>query len=225
MSSTTRAEGLRQALETKILSGELKPGTRLDEQSLAKEYKISRTPVREALRQLGSSGLVEMRSRQTPTVVIITVQKLIQIFEVMAELEGLCARLAARRITLDQRAALLQSQEDLKSALELGNPARFYEVNRKFHEIIYEAASSEFLAEQTLSLRNRVSPYRRYVTVQPGRMNATIAEHQAVIDGIVAGDSDAAAVAMRQHVNLLGDNLADLIAHLPVEMMDYGHAR
>ncbi|MBX3582929.1 MAG: GntR family transcriptional regulator [Rhizobiaceae bacterium] len=220
MAAITRAEDLKQTLETKILSGELLPGTRLDEQGLAHQFNISRTPVREALRQLGSSGLVDMRSRQTPIVAIITVQKLIQMFEVMAELEGLCARLATRRITSQQRSQLLRSQDDLKESLKTDEPMRFYEVNREFHEVIYEAASSEFLAEQTRNLRNRVSPYRRHVTAQPGRMIATIAEHQAVIDAMSIGDSDAAATAMRRHVNLLGDSLADLIAHLPSDMIE-----
>lgn len=215
--SATRAEDLKQILETQILSGELPPGSRLDEQGLAMRHQVSRTPVREALRHLASSGLVDMRSRQTPTVAALTIPKLVQMFEVMAELEGLCARLATRRITADQLHSLHQSHEQLKQALGQGEPMTFYEVNRQFHEMIYEAAENEYLAGQTRALRNRVAPYRRHVTYRPGRMASTIAEHQAVITAIVQGDVEAAGRAMRDHVNLLGNNLADFVATLPRE--------
>ncbi|SLN75480.1 GntR family transcriptional regulator [Oceanibacterium hippocampi] len=216
--TATRADDLRRALEREILSGELAPGMRLDEQTLAIRHKVSRTPVREALRQLASSGLVEMRSRQTPIVATLTIPKLIQMFEVMAELEGLCTRLATRRMTVPQRKALLDIHKRLIAALEKNEPAKFYEINREFHHLIYEAAESEFLAEQTNQIRNRVGPYRRHVTYRPGRMAATIHEHQLVIDAILAGDAEAAGKAMRDHVNLLGENLTDFIASLPIEV-------
>lgn len=216
----TRTDKLRETLESKILTGELPPGMRLDEKKLAEEFNVSRTPVREALRQLQAIGLVDIRSRQTPVVSAMTIQKLIQMFEVMAELEGLCARLATRRITIDQCNTLLDTHGRLKEALASGSPVEFYEINRDFHEIIYEAASSDFLAEQTRALRNRVAPYRRHVTYQPGRMASTIEEHQAVIDAIVRGDAESAGTAMRNHVNLLGDNLTDFIARLPQDLMD-----
>ena len=211
----TRADDLCRILEQQILEGELPPGFRLDEQNLAQRHNVSRTPVREALRQLASSGLVEMRSRQTPIVATLTIPTLIQMFQVMAELEGLCARLATRRITPEQLAALEASHVRLLNALEKSDPNTFYEINREFHELIYEAAESAFLADQTRMLRNRVAPYRRHVTFRPGRMSSTISEHRAVIDAIGRGDLEAAGRAMRDHVNLLGDNLVDFIASLP----------
>ncbi len=216
--SATRADDLRHILEQQILSGELAPGVRLDEQTLAVRHNVSRTPVREALRQLASSGLVDMRSRHTPTVASLTLPKLIQMFEVMAELEGLCARLATRRMTSPQRKRLQEIHDRLIVALDNDEPEAFYEINREFHELIYEASESEFLAEQTNQLRNRVGPYRRHVTYRPGRMVATIHEHQLVINAILSGDADGAARAMRDHVNLLGENLTDFIATLPPEV-------
>ena len=213
--STTRAEDLCHILEQQILGGELPPGFRLDEQNLAQRHKVSRTPVREALRQLASTGLVEMRSRQTPIVATLTIPTLIQMFQVMAELEGLCARLATRRITQEQLAALEESHRRLETSLQEGDPNMFYDINREFHDLVYEAAENAFLADQTRMLRNRVAPYRRHVTFRPGRMSSTIGEHRAVIDAIAKGDADTAGRAMRDHVNLLGDNLVDFIASLP----------
>ena len=216
--STTRADDLRRILEQQILSGELPPGTRLDEQALARHHDVSRTPVREALRQLGSSGLVEMRSRQTPIVSVLTIPRLIQMFEVMAELEGLCARLATRRMTMPQRREMQEIHSRLIDSLEKNEPDKFYEINREFHELIYEASESDFLVEQTWLLRNRVAPYRRQVTYRPGRMVATIDEHQRIIDAILAGDGEMARKYMCDHVNLLGDDLADFIALIPSEV-------
>ena len=104
--SQRRAEGVRCRLETEIFSGALTPGERLDEMGLARRFGVSRTPVREALLQLSSAGLIEMRPRQGAVVAAITVQQLLQMFEVMAEMEALCARYAARRMGPDERQAL-----------------------------------------------------------------------------------------------------------------------
>jgi hypothetical protein len=101
----------------------------------------------------------------------------------------------------------------------------FYEANREFHEAIYEAANSEFISDQTLALRNRVSPYRRYITFQPGRMAATIGEHEAVMTAILDSNPLAAQQANRDHVILLGDNLTDFIASIPAETLRPSGAR
>jgi DNA-binding GntR family transcriptional regulator len=89
---------------------------------------------------------------------------------------------------------------------------RFYDVNQGFHELIYEASCSAFLAEQTRKLRNRVAAYRRRVTRMPNRVADTIREHEAVMDAIFAHDVERAHAAMRAHLTLLGDNLLDFVA-------------
>ena len=89
-------DGLVRLLEDDILNSILKPGDRLDEQSLARRFEVSRTPVREALRHLASSGLIEIRKNQGATVKRLTTAELIEMFQVMAEYEGLSARLSAR---------------------------------------------------------------------------------------------------------------------------------
>src|SRR6201988_2654936 len=95
----TRAESLREKLEGAIAAGHLEPGSRLDEQEIAQRFGVSRTPVREAFRLLAANNLVELRGRQGATVRAIKAQSLVEMFQVMAELEGLCARLAARRVS------------------------------------------------------------------------------------------------------------------------------
>lgn len=209
------AEDLRVRLEAEILSGTLAPGDRLDETKLAQRFGVSRTPVREALMQLASSGLVEMRPRHGAVVAAITVQSLLQMFEVMAELEAMCARLAARRATPDERAAIKAAHEACKRAADDDDPNAYYEVNRVFHEKLYAGAHNGYLEDSTRNLRNRLSSYRRFQLRRPGRIARSQAEHGAVVEAILAGDPEAAADAMRAHIAVQSDVFTDLISTLP----------
>ncbi len=208
----TLAEGLRQHLETAIAAGHLEPGSRLDEQEVAVRFGVSRTPVREAFRLLAAGGLVELRGRQGATVRAIGAHALIEMFQVMAELEGLCARLAARRLTPARKVKIAEIHERLKVVAGIGDIDRFYDVNQEFHEAVYEASCNVFLADQTRKLRNQVAAYRRRVTRMPNRLPDTISEHEAVMQAIFAHDAEREHSAMRDHVNLLGDDLLDFIA-------------
>jgi DNA-binding GntR family transcriptional regulator len=207
----TLAETVRQGLEAEIAAGRLEPGSRLDEQEIAAKFGVSRTPVREAFRLLAAHQLVELRGRQAATVRAIGSHTLIEMFQVMAELEGLCARLAARRITAAQRQVMIDIHEKLKAAAG-GDVDTFYDVNQEFHEAIYEASCNTFLADQTRKLRNQVAAYRRRVTRMPNRVADTLREHEAIMEAIFAHDPERAHRAMRDHLNLLGEDLLDFIA-------------
>ncbi|MFV0246098.1 MAG: GntR family transcriptional regulator [Qingshengfaniella sp.] len=215
----TRAEELRQDLERLIVEGDLKPGDRLDETEIAQRFSVSRTPVREAIKALVAKGLVEVRGRQGTVVSTLSIPMLIEMFDLMAALEGLCARLAARRATREEKDRMLGVQDRLRQAHEDNDPDAFYAINEEFHDLLYVAAHTHFLADQTIALRLRLSPYRRQVTFQPGKMRATLSEHREIIDAIEAGDSDRAMVAASEHVRLLGDHLSDFIATIPAHLL------
>jgi len=208
----TLAEGLRQKLEGAIAAGRLEPGSRLDEQEIAQHFGVSRTPVREAFRLMAANNLVELRGRQGATVRAIKAEALIEMFQVMAELEGLCARLAARRVSQAWGSEISKIHQRLVSAGEVGDIDVFYDVNQEFHEAIYEASRNAFLADQTRKLRNQVAAYRRRVTRMPNRIADTLREHEAIMQAILAHDPERAHATMRDHVNLLGDNLLDFLA-------------
>lgn len=207
----TLASSLHRRLEAEIADGTLDPGSRLDEQEIAQRFGVSRTPVREAFRLLAADRLVELRGRQGAIVRSIRVHTLIEMFQVMGELEGLCARLAARRIAPAQAARLQAIHERLIGVAGAG-PDIFYDVNQEFHEAIYEASCNAFLADQTRGLRNRVAAYRRRVTHMPNRIEDTIREHAEIMAAILARDPERAHASMRSHLTLLGDNLLDFIA-------------
>jgi DNA-binding GntR family transcriptional regulator len=215
MAKRTLSANVRDRLESMIVSGALKPGERLDEADLSERFEVSRTPVREAFKALIATGLLEMKGRQGVTVATISIPVILEMFELMAALEGLCAKFAARRATPQQKQALREIHARLCDALEINDPKRFYAINHDFHDLLYDAANTHYLAGQTRALRRRVAAYRRYVTYHPGRMAATIGEHERVIVAIEGGDAEAAARAASDHVNLLGDRLADFIASLP----------
>src|SRR6185437_6512135 len=116
MSTTRLPERLREAIEEEIATGRLLPGTRLDEVELATRFKVSRTPIREAISLLLGEGLVETRPGRRTVVAQVTPQRLLEMFEVMAELEAMCARLAARRMSEPDQQDLLKAHRACEAA-------------------------------------------------------------------------------------------------------------
>src|SRR6516165_4256767 len=157
----TRAEELRLQLADEIVRGSLRPGAPLDETDVARRFKVSRTPVREALRQLVASGLVEARAHRGAVVARPSIERLSGMFEAMAELEALCAGLAAERMAPAERHRLEAVHEELRLLSQAGNPERFHEVNERFHNAIYAGSQNGYIAEITLATRVRVQPFRR----------------------------------------------------------------
>ena len=199
----TRAEELRLALADDIISGALAPGVTLDETQLAQRFNVSRTPVREALRQLTAGGLVETRPHRGAVVASLSHERLNAMFEAMAELEAICAGLAAERMSAAERQALQAIHEELRKLSYLGDPQRFHEVNETFHNAIYAGAHSAHIAEITLATRVRVQPFRRAQFRNLGRLAHSHAEHDRVVNAIVRGDRAGAAAAMREHIILV----------------------
>ena len=147
----TRAEELRLQLADEIVRGGLPPGTALDETDIARRFKVSRTPVREALRQLVASGLVDARAHRGAVVARPSIERLTGMFEAMAELEALCAGLAAERMSPAERHRLEAIHEELRVLSYAGNPDRFHEVNERFHNAIYAGSQNGYIAEITLA--------------------------------------------------------------------------
>jgi DNA-binding GntR family transcriptional regulator len=196
----TLAEELRLQLADEIVRGELPPGAALDEMELARRFQVSRTPVREAIRQLAASGLVEARAHRGAIVARPTARRLAGMFESMAELEALCAGLAAERMAGFERRMLEAVHEELRALIHVGDPQRFHEVNEAFHAAIYMGAHNEYLAELTLATRVRVQPFRRAQFRNLGRLAKSHGEHDRVVAAILRGDRARAAGAMHAHI-------------------------
>src|SRR6266446_6574381 len=116
------SEQLGERIEEQIVTGHYPPGMRLDETELATQFGVSRTPIREALIQLASAGMIAIRPRRGAIVMEIGAHRLVEMFEVMGELEAMCARLAARRITPPEQGALLAAHEACQEARDSSDP-------------------------------------------------------------------------------------------------------
>jgi DNA-binding GntR family transcriptional regulator len=199
----TRAEELRLQLADDIVRGALPPGAALDESEIARRFSVSRTPVREALRQLVASGLVDSRAHRGAVVARPSIERLTGMFEAMAELEAICAGLAAERMPPAERQGLEAVHEELRLLSHAGNPDRFHEVNERFHNAIYAGSQNGYIAEMTLATRVRVQPFRRAQFRNLGRLAKSQAEHDRVVVAIMRGDRVGAAAAMRAHIELV----------------------
>lgn len=209
-----RSEQLGEEIEERIVTGRYPPGMRLDEQELADGFGVSRTPVREALIQLASAGMVEMRPRRGAIVAELGPTRLCEMFEVMAELEAMCGRLAARRVGADEQDALVAAHKACECARDANDPDAYYHLNEIFHRRIYEASHNAFLAEQATALHRRLKPYRRLQLRVRNRMSNSYSEHGGIVEAILAGDGELAAERLRRHVTVQGERFADLVASL-----------
>ena len=205
---------LSKTLEDEIVTGRLRPGERLDEISLATRFGVSRTPIREALRTLESSGLVQLRPRRGATVAAFGLSTLAEMFEAMAELEAICGRFAARRMTEPECEALQRGHEACVDAAEHGDPDDYYLANVRFHELIYDGSHNRYLADQVRALRRRLHPYRRLQLRVRNRIANSLAEHAAVVEAIRVGNQPAAEAALRAHVAIQGERFRDFAAQM-----------
>ncbi|MEI7431569.1 MAG: GntR family transcriptional regulator [Betaproteobacteria bacterium] len=208
------SEKLKETLEERIVTGKYLPGMRLDETELATEFAVSRTPVREALIQLAFYGLIEMRPRRGAIVTELSHQRLYEMFEVMAELEGMSARLAARRHTDTDLKAIQEAQAACDQAFVLGDVDNYYHENERFHMAVYAASHNSFLIEKATSLFRRLGAYRRLQLRIRGRLKSSKEEHAEVIEALIAGNGELAAEHLQKHVIVQGELFSDLIASM-----------
>ncbi len=212
------SDRIRNALTDEIASGRLPAGAALDEQDVADRFGASRTPVREALRQLSVSGLVEMRPRRGVIVTRLTPERIMDMFETTAEIEAMCVRLATYRITPLERSHLLDLHEASRKLVEKGDVDGYDAFNTKFHEAIYAATYNNFMAEQALAIRARLKSFRRTQLRQSDRIVRSREEHEGIMTAIAQGDGDEAARRMRAHMlNAAGAIDSFIAAHAAVE--------
>lgn len=171
--------------------------------ALAERFQCSRTPIREAIRQLEAIGFAEARPHRGAVVPLFTPEKLTEMFAVMADMEALCARNAAQNATSEECRQLEAVHFSCREAATLGEIDAYYEANLRFHETIYAIGHNGFLAEVTLGVRNRVAPFRKAQFCSIGRLLDSVEEHEKVVQAVLAGDAEAAAEAMRSHMQVV----------------------
>ena len=209
--SATLAEAIRIGLADEITSGKLTPGSVIDEAEVAHRFGASRTPVREALRALAASGLVEIEPRRGARVVAFTAERLGELFELMAETEALCIRLATYRMTSSERIRLQTLHREEATIVKQADVGLYDEHNRLFHTTIYQASHNSALADHAAGLRFRLAPFRRAQFNSEHRLYESHEEHGAVLMQVLQGDGDAAARLMRSHMFNANASLAEYL--------------
>lgn len=219
--SSTISDEICKKLAEDIIAGRIGPGQKLEENAVAKQFDVSRTPVRDAFRQLEGTGLIETKAHRGATVIDLNTDQLSDIFEALAEIEALCAKLSARRMSTLERKKLQNLHHDSKKPIAADDDSKYSDFNEKIHKAIHEGAQNETLMSLAADLWQRLAPFRRAVFFRrEDRMTKSSNEHDLIVEAISAGDTERAFTAMHDHVANSGlnamayleENRADAVA-------------
>jgi DNA-binding GntR family transcriptional regulator len=189
------ADRLREQIFSKLLA----PGSWLDEQSLALQFGISRTPMREAIKALASEGLVTMKMRRGAYVTEVNRGDLEQIYTVLSLLESQAARESALKATEDELNLLDHLHHRLEKAAADRDMEQFFEINGKFHELIQEIAGNRWMNSVITDLRKVLKLHRKDSLTSTGRLQSSLLEHREILQAILSRDESAAEAAMQKH--------------------------
>ena len=212
MSSATLSQQVAAALTVDIVSGSIRPGTRLDENSIARRFKVSRTPVRDALRWLAASGLVQFAPRRGCAVMPVERAKVQDAYEAFGEIEALCARLCALRAGLTERERLSTIHDEGQLAATRGDIERYNDINERFHAVIYAGTRNETLEKIAVDLRRQVAQFWSrafYRKKNSQSLKSSQSEHKALLDAILSRDATAANAAMARHTSRVALSVLD----------------
>jgi DNA-binding GntR family transcriptional regulator len=206
ISTTSITSQVTNAIRQAVVSGEYEPGQKLSEAALSDHFGISRTPIREALKQLEREGLVEIIPRVGTCVSKPTEKELKELFTIKEVMEGLAAGLLAERGSIREIIEIEQAVISMEQAIEKADNKLFVEANNVFHKAILEGADNSKLSYLFSILLNQI-PYNRYVHLSievPNRLEQSLLEHKEVLEAIKKGDRNEAEEAMRKHVRASG---------------------
>ena len=197
---TSLHDGVAIRLRNMVFDRELAPGDYIDELALAASWQISRTPLREALKVLAAEGLVELVPRRGCRVVELTDEDAEQLFPVMAMLEGRCAHEATLRAHADDLLLLQHLHDQLERHAAAQDVDGYYRVNHEFHSRVQALAANRWLDRATGDLRRFMRLWRGRQLKLPGRIEASIAEHRALLAAMQGRDAPRAELAMHAHL-------------------------
>ncbi|TDP72562.1 GntR family transcriptional regulator [Roseateles toxinivorans] len=203
--------GICRSLTEDIVSGKLPPGQKLEELVLAERFQVSRTPIREALRELHARGLIDLQPRKGGIVRSIGLQDLSDMLEAMVELEALACRISAERMSAVQKKQLQMLQQQSEDCVARGDEAGYLELNHQFHQLLSIGAQNRTLTGILDSLRDRLAPFRAAQKKVERRLTVSHDEHQAIIEAILSANPERSYEAMRNHTARLSINVLELL--------------
>lgn len=203
----TLREKILETIRDAILQGTLKPGERVSEPELADRFGISRTPIREAFRQLESEGYLTVTPRKGAVVTSLSERDIEEFYAIKIILEGFAAKMAAEKLTTKDIERLETINDRLQLIAEEGNVKNFFRVHNEFHEVFIKAAGNEKLYEMINQLVMRFKRLRLASLAVPGRMEISVEEHRKMIDAFKNQDGDRADNLVRHTATIGADVL------------------
>ena len=208
----TLREKILETIRDAILKGTLKPGERVSEPDLAERFGISRTPIREAFRQLESEGYLQVVPRKGAVVASLSARDIEEFYAIKIILEGFAARMAAEKLTGKEIERLESINERLHKIAEEGDVKTFFRVHNEFHEVFIKAAGNEKLSEMINQLVMKFKRLRLASLSQPGRMAVSIEDHQDMIQAFKDRDGNRADSLVRHAATIGADVLIQSMA-------------
>jgi DNA-binding GntR family transcriptional regulator len=195
------ADWVTASLREAILHGYFEPGEKLDQDRVAKELEVSRTPVREAMRRLESEGFVEVRPHHGAFIAMVTQQDICEVYEIRRLLEAEVVRQVTPLIPESVLDELDRSLTETEVQFEAGDITQHFESDVYFHETLVDFVENELLKEVLDGLTNRISIVRRFAQLQPGpHLVVSVKEHRAILQAMRERDPEEAAELMRVHL-------------------------
>lgn len=204
------AEQVFRALEQEILNGVRRPGDALTELGLCEKYQVSRTPVREAMRRLEAAGLISVQPNRSAVVAGVSVQDMLDIYEIRMRIEGLAARWSALHITEENLRALAGILDLQEFYTEKEQLEELHRLDTDFHRALYSDCGSPMLTDTLTALHRKLQRFRRTSLSNAQRAARSLAEHRAIYDALARHDGDAAENLTVQHICRARDRLAAL---------------
>ena len=208
-STASLEEKVYMLLEEEILTGKLSPGEQLKEQALSSRLEVSRTPIRGALHRLAEEGLVEISANRGASVVGVSSEDVTDTYLIRMRLEGLASRMAAERISEEDKAALTESVELSEFYIKKLDAEHLKELDTAFHKIIYRASGNRLLCKILSDLHRNIKAYRKKSLSSPGRIEKSVAEHREILTAILRGDADEADKLTSLHISHAMENLTN----------------
>jgi DNA-binding GntR family transcriptional regulator len=199
-----KAELVYEKIRQAIMDGILKPGDKLDTDQIAKTLKVSRMPVREAIKRLQLEGLVEVKPHKEVTVAIVTIDQMKDVLSVRSALEGLAAREASLRINDDEPNKLWSLYKEMEKMVETGETEGLLIKNREFHRFIHEISGNKVLQSIAENLFDSIERFRLQFMSMPRRPRQDLKEHLDLIEAIGSHDPEKAERLMRKHIENTG---------------------
>lgn len=194
------AEAVYDEIKQQILSGTLRPAERLVESTLVDNLQASRHNIRTALDRLHNDGLVDIEANKGARVSSLTLEEVVDMYIAREGLEAEIVRLTVDRISAAQLEELHTCLQAMKEAFAAHKFEQYSELNKQFHQIIYNASGNQTLPELISQIRLRLARLNMRVILLPGRSNNSLQEHTAIYEAIAQRDQEKAVQTMRQHI-------------------------